>query len=100
MIRAIPFLAMLPLVIVWFGVDESGKVTYVCVNCGRVSKYNMTFVDVPDDAWYTEYIDEAVRNGSFNGRSQAFFAPEIGMRPSRRWPRPRATLWAPGWRER
>lgn len=29
MIRAIPFLAILPLVIVWFGVDESGKVFLV-----------------------------------------------------------------------
>ena len=29
MIRAIPFLAMLPLVIVWFGVDESGKIFLV-----------------------------------------------------------------------
>ncbi|MDH2325815.1 ABC transporter permease subunit [Cereibacter sp. SYSU M97828] len=29
MIRAIPFLAMLPLVIVWFGVDESGKIFMV-----------------------------------------------------------------------
>lgn len=29
MIRAIPFLALLPLVIVWFGVDESGKVFLV-----------------------------------------------------------------------
>ncbi|RJE89097.1 ABC transporter permease subunit [Paracoccus onubensis] len=29
MIRAIPFLALLPLVIVWFGVDESGKIFLV-----------------------------------------------------------------------
>ncbi|MTH63995.1 ABC transporter permease subunit [Paracoccus sp. DK608] len=29
MIRAIPFLAMLPLVIVWFGVDETGKIFMV-----------------------------------------------------------------------
>lgn len=29
MIRAIPFLAMLPLVIVWFGVDEGGKIFLV-----------------------------------------------------------------------
>nr|WP_244563783.1 ABC transporter permease subunit [Ensifer aridi] len=29
MVRAIPFLALLPLVIVWFGVDESGKVFLV-----------------------------------------------------------------------
>lgn len=29
MIRAIPFLAMLPLVIVWFGVDEAGKIFMV-----------------------------------------------------------------------
>jgi sulfonate transport system permease protein len=29
MVRAIPFLAMLPLVIVWFGVDEGGKIFLV-----------------------------------------------------------------------
>jgi sulfonate transport system permease protein len=29
MIRAIPFLALLPLVIVWFGVDETGKIFLV-----------------------------------------------------------------------
>ncbi|MCZ0963398.1 ABC transporter permease subunit [Paracoccus benzoatiresistens] len=29
MIRAIPFLALLPLVIIWFGVDESGKIFLV-----------------------------------------------------------------------
>lgn len=29
MVRAIPFLALLPLVIVWFGVDESGKIFLV-----------------------------------------------------------------------
>ncbi|MDP0926249.1 ABC transporter permease subunit [Paracoccus onubensis] len=31
MIRAIPFLALLPLVIVWFGVDESGKIFLVAL---------------------------------------------------------------------
>jgi len=31
MVRAIPFLAMLPLVIVWFGVDEGGKVFLVAL---------------------------------------------------------------------
>ncbi|GKS96281.1 ABC transporter permease subunit [Acidovorax sp. SUPP2825] len=29
MVRAVPFLAMLPLVIVWFGVDEAGKIFLV-----------------------------------------------------------------------
>jgi sulfonate transport system permease protein len=31
MVRAIPFLALLPLVIVWFGVDEGGKVFLVAL---------------------------------------------------------------------
>jgi sulfonate transport system permease protein len=31
MIRAIPFLAILPLVIVWFGVDEGGKIFLVAL---------------------------------------------------------------------
>lgn len=31
MIRAIPFLALLPLVIIWFGVDESGKIFLVAL---------------------------------------------------------------------
>ncbi|MDR2127857.1 MAG: ABC transporter permease subunit [Burkholderiaceae bacterium] len=31
MIRAIPFLALLPLVIIWFGVDEAGKVFLVAL---------------------------------------------------------------------
>ena len=31
MIRAVPFMALLPLVIVWFGVDESGKIFLVAL---------------------------------------------------------------------
>ncbi|WP_243788197.1 ABC transporter permease subunit [Saccharopolyspora gloriosae] len=31
MIRAIPFLAMLPLVIVWFGIEESGKIFLIAL---------------------------------------------------------------------
>ncbi len=58
---------------------EDGTVYYVCKRCGRISKYDMTFTDVADSAWYAVAVDYAVHNGLFSGRSAMVFDPETAM---------------------
>lgn len=60
-------------------VAEDGTVTYVCVNCGRESIYDLSFIDVPDDAWFAPYIDYVVKAGLFGGRTSMIFDPNTAM---------------------
>lgn len=58
---------------------ENGTVYYVCKNCGRISKFNLTFIDVADIDWFTPYVEYACTNGLLYGRSNAIFDPNTPM---------------------
>ena len=59
--------------------NEDGTVSYVCKNCGRVSKYDLTFIDVVDSDWFAPNVAYAVDNGLFNGRNALIFDPLTSM---------------------
>ncbi len=59
--------------------DEEGNTYYECVRCGAQSPYDLTFVDVPSDAWYAEAVDYVVSRELFNGKNQMLFGPEDYM---------------------
>lgn len=56
-----------------------GSVYYVCSKCGRISKYDLTFVDVLSTDWFAPEVDYAVREGLFNGRNEMTFDPNSDM---------------------
>lgn len=58
---------------------DDGEVYYVCSNCGRISKYDLTFVDVDDADWFAPEVDYCIRNGLFTGRSVLNFDPQTSM---------------------
>lgn len=63
-------------------VGEDGVTYYVCSKCGRVSVYDLTFVDVADTAWYAPSVDYTVHAGLFNGRTEMTFDPDTAMNRS------------------
>lgn len=60
-------------------VAEDGSVYYVCKNCGRISKYNLSFADVMDDDWFAPNVAYVVENGLFAGRNALTFDPDTAM---------------------
>ena len=58
---------------------DDGESYYVCSACGRISKYNLTFVDVNDTDWFAPYVDYVVKENLFNGRSAVIFDPNTAM---------------------
>lgn len=60
-------------------VAEDGSVYYVCKNCGRISKYNLSFADVMDDDWFAPNVAYVVENGLFAGRNALIFDPDTAM---------------------
>ena len=64
--------------------DVFGENMIYCEDCGfRGSKYledtALPFEDVPEDAWYSQYITIAYRYGILNGKSETQFDPDAGM---------------------
>lgn len=59
--------------------EKDGSVYYVCSKCGRISKYDLTFVDVTDKDWFASAVDYAVHEGLFNGRTEMTFDPNAAM---------------------
>lgn len=59
--------------------DANGETYYVCTVCGRISHYDLTFVDVNDSDWFAPYVDQAVKAGLFGGRSAVIFDPNTPM---------------------
>ena len=58
---------------------NDGTVYYVCKNCGRISKYNLSFADVMDDDWFAPNVAYVVENGLFAGRNALTFDPDTAM---------------------
>ena len=58
---------------------EDGETYYVCSVCGRISEYDLTFVDVSDTDWFAPYVDYVVKAGLFSGRSAVIFDPNTAM---------------------
>lgn len=58
---------------------DEGEVYYVCSVCGRISQYDLTFVDVNDSDWFAPYVDYVVAAKLFNGRSAVIFDPNTSM---------------------
>ena len=48
---------------------------YICENCGSISAYNMTFVDVNDSHWFAEAVYQNNELGYMKGKSQLYFDP-------------------------
>jgi len=59
--------------------DEEGNIYYECVRCGMQSPYDLTFIDVPADAWFAEAVNYVVVRDLFNGKSQMIFGPDEAM---------------------
>ncbi|MBP3413441.1 MAG: phosphodiester glycosidase family protein [Oscillospiraceae bacterium] len=59
--------------------DEEGNTYYECIRCGAVSPYDLTFIDVPADAWFAEAVNFVVTHDLFNGKSQMIFGPNDSM---------------------
>lgn len=59
--------------------DEEGNTYYECVRCGMQSPYDLTFIDVPADAWFAEAVNYVVVRDLFNGKSQMIFGPNEAM---------------------
>ena len=59
--------------------SDSGEKYYVCSVCGRISHYDLTFVDVNDSDWFAPNIDYVVKAGLFGGRSAVIFDPNTPM---------------------
>lgn len=59
--------------------SADGTVYYVCSKCGRISKYDLTFVDINSSDWFAPEVDYAVHAGLFNGRNEMTFDPEADM---------------------
>ncbi len=56
-----------------------GSIYYVCSRCGRITIYNLTFVDVKDSDWFASTVDYVVSNKLFNGRNEMIFDPNASM---------------------
>ncbi len=57
----------------------NGSTYYVCSRCGNISLYDLTFVDIKYGDWFAQYVDYAIRNGMFTGRTQVIFDPSAPM---------------------
>jgi len=60
--------------------DEEGNVK--CTACGYVEQISwegLPFTDVPQDAWYYDYVMSAYHNKIINGKSETIFDPDAGM---------------------
>ena len=60
--------------------DEDGNVK--CTACGfmeQISWEGLPFTDVPQDAWYYDYVMSAYLNKIINGKSETTFDPDAGM---------------------
>ena len=59
--------------------DEEGNV--VCNECGYKEQilWELPFTDVPQDAWYYDYVISAYANKIINGKSETIFDPDAGM---------------------
>ena len=56
-----------------------GSTYYVCSRCGRISLYDLPFMDVEDSDWFAKYVDYVYHNGLFNGKSEMIFDPNTAM---------------------
>ena len=54
-------------------------VVLMLISCFAISICAMTFTDVPENAWYYEDVDNAVRLGIINGKSGDTFAPNDNL---------------------
>lgn len=59
--------------------NEDGSVYYICSRCGRMTIYDLTFVDVKDSDWFAPTVDYVVHHGLFNGRNEMIFDPNASM---------------------
>ena len=60
--------------------DEEGNVK--CTTCGFMEQYSwegLPFTDVPQDAWYHDYVMNAYINKIINGKSETIFDPDASM---------------------
>lgn len=60
--------------------DEEGNVK--CTACGFMEQFTregLPFTDVPQDAWYYDYVMRAYLNKIINGKSETIFDPDAGM---------------------
>ncbi|MBR6523707.1 MAG: S-layer homology domain-containing protein [Clostridia bacterium] len=60
--------------------DEEGNVK--CTACGFMEQYlweGLPFTDVPQDAWYYDYVMSAYANKIINGKSETIFDPDASM---------------------
>jgi len=59
--------------------DEEGNV--ICNECGYKEQilWELPFTDVPQDAWYYDYVISAYANKIINGKSETIFDPDAGM---------------------
>lgn len=58
---------------------EDGTVYYECTKCGHISPIDVPFVDLPDQAWYMDYIGYVYENGLMNGTSPILFEPNANL---------------------
>lgn len=56
-----------------------GSTYYVCTRCGRISIYDLTFVDVLDSDWFAKNVDYVFHRGLFSGRDEMEFDPNTAM---------------------
>lgn len=60
-------------------VNAEGTTYYQCVLCGRISPYDLSFLDVNGSSWYAEAVDFVVDRGLFVGRNVMAFDPHQPM---------------------